>query len=195
MDNPLVMHGEFNKDILLTPMRRYISLEESSVVEVGCGNGRIAMALAPHVNRYVGIDICGELLDMASTAFFDVANASFMEGDGEKELPIRDEAADAVIYVMSLHFMKDHQKAFSESRRVLKPNGILTLFEPTEGTTSWQDPKLRPDSPTFNPTSYDRKMNDIRRMTSFLETQTLFDVLEKSTEYRGNRLLMVLGNK
>ncbi|HLD02963.1 MAG TPA: class I SAM-dependent methyltransferase [Candidatus Nanoarchaeia archaeon] len=196
MENPLIMHGDFNKDILLKPLGRYVSLEQSSLLEIGSGNGRIARVLSPHVNRYVGIDISDELVQMARREFFGRTNVDFIVADGNSTLPIREESVDVMLYVMALHFLHDHQAAFSEARRVLRLAGVLALFEPSEKEVgeAWSG-MLNPFSGSFNPTSYQRKMEDVRRMNSFLESQSLFDVLERNTEYRGNKVLMVLRKK
>ncbi len=196
MENPLIMHGDFNDSILLEPIARYVRLEQASLLEVGSGNGRIARALSPHVNRYVGVDISDELVQTARKEFFGRSNVDFVVADANGALPIRGESVDVMLYVMTLHFLQDHHAAFSEARRILKPDGILTLFEPSEKEVGevWSG-MLNPFSGRFNPTSYQRKMEDVRRMNSFLESQSLFDVLERNTEYRGNRVLMVLRKK
>jgi 2-polyprenyl-3-methyl-5-hydroxy-6-metoxy-1,4-benzoquinol methylase len=58
--------------------------KESSVVDVGCGTGRLSFKLAEHCNKVVGIDLSSKNIKVANSRLrkTDYKNLYFVHGDG-----------------------------------------------------------------------------------------------------------------
>ena len=56
----------------------------SSVLDIGCGNGRLTEKLAPLVDEYVGIDINKKYLDAAKRKSRKLTNVKFIHVNAEK---------------------------------------------------------------------------------------------------------------
>lgn len=93
------------------------------VLDAGCGTGRDVAAFAEAGFAVDGIDLCGELLDLAIEA---CPTATLVPGD-IRSMPFADEAFDGVWAMGSLVHL-DHdaaEQALVEIRRVLRPEGCL----------------------------------------------------------------------
>lgn len=105
--------------------RDYVK-EGDSVLDVGCGNGRLLELLErKHIN-YLGIDISEKLIDLARKKY---PQNDFLVADN-LNLPFPDDKFDKVFSVAVLHTIPSEElrkKALSELKRVLKPNGLLIL--------------------------------------------------------------------
>jgi ubiquinone/menaquinone biosynthesis C-methylase UbiE len=55
-----------------------------------------------------------------------LSNVSFVEGNGEK-LPLPDASSDTVLFLQSLQYMTNPERAISEAIRILAPNGTLLI--------------------------------------------------------------------
>lgn len=94
-----------------------------TVLELACGTGLLSVRLAGSVKLLEATDFSEEIIRQAkakihsSRLHFSVQDAT--------NLPYADQIFDAVIISNALHIMPDPEKALSEIRRVLKPDGIL----------------------------------------------------------------------
>lgn len=113
----------------------------TSVVELGCGTGRLAERLLgeelPAEATYVGIDVSRTMAGLARerlARFGDRASVQLTEG--EIALPVEDETVDRVVstYVLDLLSEDDIRAFFAEAHRVLVPGGLLALTSATHGT-------------------------------------------------------------
>jgi SAM-dependent methyltransferase len=100
----------------------------ASVVDVGCGTGRLEPYLAARGLSPGGIDLSPEMIRVARRGHpgfgFDVADL--------RDLPVGDASVAGVVCWYSLMFLApgDRPAAFSELARVLKPGGYLvTAFK------------------------------------------------------------------
>jgi ubiquinone/menaquinone biosynthesis methyltransferase len=94
-------------------------------LDLACGTGDIAFALAAQGADAVGLDITHRMLQLArakSTA------ARFVTGD-MLALPFRDEAFDIVTTGYGLRNVPDLARAIAEMRRVLRPGGVLLSLD------------------------------------------------------------------
>jgi ubiquinone/menaquinone biosynthesis C-methylase UbiE len=73
------------------------------VIDVGCGDGRMALGCAPYASKVVGIDPDPDAIRSARARARDlgVANASFKVGVAQ-ELPFSDEYFDVVLLSWTL---------------------------------------------------------------------------------------------
>lgn len=101
------------------------------VVDVGCGNGRIARWLAERGAETLGVEP-DPIQAEKNRAASPVPGLSFVEAPGQA-LPIDDCSIDGVFFSYSLHHVPEEHMdgALAEAARVLKPEtGFLFVLEP-----------------------------------------------------------------
>jgi ubiquinone/menaquinone biosynthesis C-methylase UbiE len=96
------------------------------VLDVGCGAGALALALAPRVGAVVGVDPVPELLAKARERA--PANATFVEGDGTS-LDFQDSAFDLTGTLRTLHHIARPELVLAEMTRVTRPRGRLLVVD------------------------------------------------------------------
>lgn len=123
--------------MLETPRRSHmevltelVAVGGKSVVDVGCGRGDLARALARRGAHVVGIE-CGDAALAAAQAAPPVADERYLFGRGEA-LPLPDASADVVIFFNSLHHVPPPRQlaALEEAARVVRPGGLVYVVEP-----------------------------------------------------------------
>lgn len=99
-----------------------------SVLDVGCGRGRLSSALVQQGFSVTGLDPQAEIISAAMAA---VPAARFDVGTAER-MPYPDRSFDAVIFLNALHHVpaQSMPAALKEARRVLKENGSIIVVEP-----------------------------------------------------------------
>src|SRR5262249_41769028 len=95
-------------------------------LDVGCGAGALALALAPHVGAVVGVDVVPELLALARLRA--PANATFLEGDGTA-LAFDDASFDLTGTVRTLHHVDRPELVLAEMARVTRPHGHVLVID------------------------------------------------------------------
>jgi ubiquinone/menaquinone biosynthesis C-methylase UbiE len=100
------------------------------VLDLGCGAGHTALAVAPHVAEVIAIDLTDEMLATAAglAAARDVANVNFRRAD-VAALPFEDASFDVVTSRYSAHHYDQPARAVAEARRVLRPGGRFVLVD------------------------------------------------------------------
>ena len=101
---------------------------EATGLDLGCGNGRHAEAMADRVGRVVGVDASRGLLSAAA----DRARArefadrlALVQADAAT-LPLGDDEADLAVYVATLHHLRPRERrvgSLNELARTLRPGG------------------------------------------------------------------------
>lgn len=124
-------------------------MRQGRVLDIGCGPGRLMLALSQQFSEIHGIDISKEMIDLAKTRLADTANAHLHVGSGADLQPLQDGSFDLVYsYVVFQHIPSKEVvlNYMRESKRVLKPGGILCC------QLRGQDPlpsELRPEAATW----------------------------------------------
>jgi ubiquinone/menaquinone biosynthesis C-methylase UbiE len=106
------------------------------VLDVGCGTGVLTRRLArsPGVASVVGVDVAPALLDRARELCAE-PGVEFREGDATA-LPFGGAEFDAVVLDSTLSHVPDTRGAIAEVARVLRPAGLLAVFDGDYSTTT-----------------------------------------------------------
>jgi ubiquinone/menaquinone biosynthesis C-methylase UbiE len=98
------------------------------VGDLGCGTGQVSAALAPFVERVIGIDQSAAMLQAAHRRLQGFPNVELRRGELEA-VPIDDARLDAATVMLVLHHVAEPERALLEAARVLKPHGRLLLVD------------------------------------------------------------------
>jgi ubiquinone/menaquinone biosynthesis C-methylase UbiE len=107
------------------------------IVDVGCGTGVLTRPLArlPGVSDVVGVDIAPSLLERARELAGDLPGISFEEGDA-RSLQFEDASFDAAVFDSTFSHVPGPEEALSEAFRVIRPGGVLAIFDGDYATTT-----------------------------------------------------------
>jgi ubiquinone/menaquinone biosynthesis C-methylase UbiE len=140
---------DFSADVAV--LREHGVGSGSTVVDLGAGTGRFALAAAPHVGRVVAVDVSAAMLGAlsdrvtaAGCANVETVHAGFLSYQHAGS------PADAVFTRNALHQLPDFWKAMALHRMaaMLRPGGVLRLhdlifdFQPAEAVAvlgRWMD--------------------------------------------------------
>ena len=105
---------------------------ELDVLDVACGPGILACALAEHVRNATGIDITPAMIDQARArqARTGLANLDWHIGDATA-LPFEDGRFDRVTTRYSFHHMPNPAAALAEMKRVCRVDGRVVVIDAT----------------------------------------------------------------
>lgn len=98
----------------------------STVLDIGCGNGRVSEIITKIKGNYTGIDIAPKLIAQAQEKY---PKADFHAGS-MTDLPFSNGIFSHAMMIASLYHVPSHQfrvQALQEANRVLQPGGILMM--------------------------------------------------------------------
>jgi 2-polyprenyl-3-methyl-5-hydroxy-6-metoxy-1,4-benzoquinol methylase len=122
------------------------------VLDVGCGEGHFAVALARNGAEVVAIDVAEEPLRRARARHTDL---DLRLVEPEAPLPLDDSSFDVVWAGEVIEHVADGSGWLSELRRVLRSGGLLLLSTPDHGSLSrlWLGLSRRAFEARFDPRS------------------------------------------
>ncbi|WP_051377730.1 class I SAM-dependent methyltransferase [Derxia gummosa] len=103
---------------------------QARALDLGCGAGHAAFAIAPKAARVTACDPTPEMLAVVAdeAARRGLTNLVVARAAAER-LPFEDASFDAVVTRMSAHHWTDLDAALGEIRRVLAPGGRLVVID------------------------------------------------------------------
>ncbi|MBL7053639.1 class I SAM-dependent methyltransferase [Patescibacteria group bacterium] len=111
----------------LSPLTKYVK-DNNSVLDLGCGNGRV-YDLFKHRNiKYTGIDKSAKLIAKAKQRI-QASNANFIVGDA-LNMPFKQSKFDVIFSIAFLHHIptkKLQLKTLNDCYNILKPGGIMII--------------------------------------------------------------------
>jgi ubiquinone/menaquinone biosynthesis C-methylase UbiE len=155
-----VSSGEFDYKRLIVDDLMIDS--QDTILDIGCGTGRMTEFMAKDFKKVIGVDISGEMIRQARIRMKDWPNLELFETDGNI-FPIPDNSVNiAFSYIVFQHIKTKEmvESNFKEVYRVLKPGGLFKVL-------------LRADRPDnmdkwWNGVNYDEEgIDDLCRMTGF----------------------------
>lgn len=101
---------------------------QDKVLDVGCGSGRLAVALAPWVAHVTGVDLTPEMLEQARAlqAKSGLTNIEWRQADSTA-LPVADGAFDLVISRAMFHHAANPLGTLAEMRRACAVGGRIAV--------------------------------------------------------------------
>ena len=117
-------------DVPATPRSR---LEGAVVLDLCCGTGDLAMAVARRMPeaRVIACDFARPMLDLARRKFAEAGfsdRAAVLEADA-LALPLPDASVDAITCAFGLRNLADPSRGLAEMLRVLRPGGAAVVLE------------------------------------------------------------------
>ncbi len=94
------------------------------VLDVGCGDGQIARALAAQGSKVLGIDPTKLHIDIATKR----GGGPVYKLGSAAQLPVPDNSQDAVVACLVFEHIDEVDRAIAEVARVLKPGGQFSFF-------------------------------------------------------------------
>lgn len=105
---------------------------DDRVLDVACGPGIVACAVARHAAHVTGIDLTPAMIEQARArqAAEGLDNIDWRVGDATA-LPFEDGAFDIVVTRYSFHHLPVPARALAEMRRVCRPAGRIVVIDAT----------------------------------------------------------------
>lgn len=121
------------KEIISQLERWGIVSRERTVLDIGCGIGRLEVELAPRVAEVYGIDVSTQMINAALKRCAPLTNVHLLKGTGRNLAEYADSFFDAAIAVDTFPYINQSGAAlveqyFSEVARVLKPGGDFVIL-------------------------------------------------------------------
>jgi SAM-dependent methyltransferase len=106
---------------------------DRALLEIGCGIGRLALALAPEMASVAGLDVSGEMIAEARRRAAGMANARFTQSSGRDLSDIPDASVDVALAADMFPYLVAAAENLAcihveEASRVLRPGGALLVL-------------------------------------------------------------------
>ncbi|HTA30996.1 MAG TPA: glycosyltransferase, partial [Candidatus Cybelea sp.] len=99
-----------------------------TILEIGCGLGRMTKHLARHFGHVHAVDVSGEMIRQAQARLKDLSNVSLHETNGADLALFANEKFDFVFSFIVFQHIPEHAVVLSyirEAHRVLRPGGVF----------------------------------------------------------------------
>jgi ubiquinone/menaquinone biosynthesis C-methylase UbiE len=119
--------GAADAEVVLADVGQYLT-SDASVLEVGCGIGRLLEPLAGRFREVCGVDVSGEMVARGRLRLAHLDNVRFVENNGSDLEGIPHEHFDLCYSAWALQHVPDRsaiRRYITEAHRVLKRGGIL----------------------------------------------------------------------
>jgi ubiquinone/menaquinone biosynthesis C-methylase UbiE len=157
---------------------------EDTVLEIGCGIGRVAKQLAPRCRMWIGCDVSPNMLKLARERLREFSNVELLETSGHDLRPIADLSVDvAYCTVVFMHLEPwDRYNIVKEAFRVLRPGGRVYVDNANlcsdEGWAIFERHQHYPphDLPAhMTECSTPQELQEYLKRAGFAEVETAFD--------------------
>jgi ubiquinone/menaquinone biosynthesis C-methylase UbiE len=126
------LYQKYWDSVILAPLPKQGHI---SVLDCGCGTGKMLQTLLNIYNHVYGIDLC---IDMLKVIEGYKEKVKVVTGNIQ-EMGFKNNTFDIVICKGSLHHLTNPEDAIKEIWRVLKKNGLFILSEPCRDNVFWHN--------------------------------------------------------
>lgn len=119
--------GEQSVQAILTDIEQDVD-PEGTVLEIGCGVGRMLRPLAQRFGLVYGVDVSPEMISRARTRLADLGNVNVWLTDGTSLRPIKSDSVDVAISYLVFQHIPDAsvvEANIADTFRVLRPGGVF----------------------------------------------------------------------
>jgi ubiquinone/menaquinone biosynthesis C-methylase UbiE len=109
---------------------------DSKVLDIGCGNGALLLAIAPLITEGIGVDASQKMIEMATRRSYGERNLRFETISGPV-LPLEDASVDVVMSMLSWRYL-DWDPMVAEIKRVLRPGGRVLIVDMVVSPFRWK---------------------------------------------------------
>jgi SAM-dependent methyltransferase len=123
--NPLqyvLLHAD-----LVEEVARVFPPEGGTLVEIGAGTGAMALPLSRKGYDVLAVDTSDGMLERLSAKCPAIRT---LNADASSALPIEPQSVGCVLISQALHHIPNQAGVIAEARRILRPGGMLCIFEP-----------------------------------------------------------------
>jgi len=116
---------------LVAVVRSWAAVPGADVLDLGCGIGRVTLALADEAKSVLGVDVSAGMVAEAARRGAGQANVRFALGNGRDLAGVADASIDLLIAADSFPYVVGAGLAdayVAEAARVLRPAGIMLVF-------------------------------------------------------------------
>jgi ubiquinone/menaquinone biosynthesis C-methylase UbiE len=111
---------------------RHVPPDCNEVLEIGCGFGAFARAVAERARQVTAMDLSTQMISVARTRSAGCSNLEFVLDDFlQAELP--SESYDCIVTLATLHHLP-LKEALSRIKRLLRPGGVFILHDMLEAS-------------------------------------------------------------
>lgn len=159
-------------------VRTFLTGRES-VLELGCGYGRVMFALAPFAHKVSGVDTARESIELGEKLGAEYQNCQFHEMDASA-MEFENDNFDLVVCIQNgiCAFGVDPEKLFQEALRVTRPGGrvVVSSYSPR----FWEDRllwfELQATEGLVGPIDHERSKNGVIVCTDGFRSGTYYPV-------------------
>jgi ubiquinone/menaquinone biosynthesis C-methylase UbiE len=184
----LVSHEDYPGNILKS-VEEIIDLDGLDVLDLGTGTGRLACLLAPYVRTMLAFDLSSHMLGIARAKLKRLTHVvmSMAAASDHRFLPLASQSVDLITSGWSVSYLTvwypEHWRLAAdawlvETRRVLRANGTIILFE-SLGTGNESPQRLAHLENFYN------WLDDGGFKNKWIRTDYLFESPEKAGEIAG----------
>ena len=105
-------------------------IEIGHLLDIGTGTGRVLEIFADRIERGLGLDLSGRMLDVARSRLdaLELDHCTVQQGNAY-DLPVDDATVDVAVLHHVLHFLDDPAAAIKEVARTLRNGGRLLIID------------------------------------------------------------------
>ncbi|MEI8237178.1 MAG: bifunctional 2-polyprenyl-6-hydroxyphenol methylase/3-demethylubiquinol 3-O-methyltransferase UbiG [Methylococcaceae bacterium] len=125
------LHGEFKTLHAVNPLRigfieQFTAIENRQILDVGCGGGILTEALAQKGAKALGIDLSGDLVDVAELHALETGtNVHYQKISVETLASQQPESFDVITCMEMLEHVPDAGSIISACAKLVKPEGLV----------------------------------------------------------------------
>lgn len=132
LGNPKILEAATEELVTALEAMRVLA-PTRSVLDIGCGIGRMEQALSPRVHEVIGIDVSHKMIAVARRRCARLPNVTFLLTEGDDLSLFPDASFQLVLAVDSFPYLVQSgmplvERIFSEALRVMRRGGDLVIF-------------------------------------------------------------------